>query len=108
MKKIILIATIVLTLVGLCPIKSEAKETRSEEMSLNKWYAGRICRDMNSKIGMDLFEVHIVDNYLCYIEPVEEVKNECEDEVRVYVNSKFATVFRNGRIEKTLRILPSN
>ena len=106
MKKIILIVTIVLLMVGLCPINTEAKETRSE-MSLSKWYACRICKDMNSKIGMDLFEVHVVDDYLCYIEPVEEVKNECEDEVRVYVNSKFATVFRNGRIEKTLRILPN-
>ena len=105
MKKIILIATIVLTLVGLCPIKSEAKETRSE-MPLAKWYACRICRDMNSKIGMDVFEVHEVDEYLYYIEPVEGVKKS-EDEIIIYVNSRCASVFRNGRLEKTLRMLPN-
>lgn len=107
MKRIILVTIVLFMMVGLCPIETEAKETRSE-MPLVKWYACRICRDMNFKVGMDLFEVHEVDEYLYYIEPVEEVKNECEDEVIIYVNSKFATVFRNGRIEKTLRILPSN
>lgn len=96
MKRIILVTIVLLMMVGLCPIKSEAKGR--EELDRAKWESIRCCQMANYKAHAEVFEIVTVG--YSYVVQIKEEYSYLKDETNYvcYFNSKGMTVFLNGRL----------